>query len=232
MPGGVYKPTRCVGCGYDLRHLTSDRCPECGSFVAWQPIHLRDRVSLEIASAALGEALIEHQAVHGMDGLSGVMTHLAGGSHGHAEVWVPQPQHDQALDTLDAAGLAVGLPIVDRHEQACPYCTGDLDHSSAACPACGITFTWVDVEAAVESPDDDANAGLIGEDNADQLSPVFLIGGVIAAGLLLGGIVLTKVSSSSMTSCWMFGAIPVVLLVSGVLSLRPVEAPGDDARLR
>ena len=67
------------------------------------------------------------------------------------EIWFGQQDLKKVFATLDDAGVATPLPIVDLTEPNCPSCSAPLDtKSDESCPACGTAFQWVDIDELPE----------------------------------------------------------------------------------
>lgn len=149
-PLPVNAPIRCPRCRYDLRGTASPVCPECGAPKSCTKIAFFNNDEFDEAARVLKVAGIYIWCVHSSDGGPGVINFFTGQSK-RPEIWFGLQDAKEVIATLDDAGLATPLPIVDRSEPNCPSCSAPLDtHGDEICPACGTAFQWVDMD---ELPD-------------------------------------------------------------------------------
>ena len=81
-------------------------------------------------------------------GLPGAASLLAGAAV-VGEIWIGEPDAEKALGALDAAGVHIPLPIVDRSDPRCPCCESALDPTGPPrCPDCATMFQWVEIDGA------------------------------------------------------------------------------------
>ncbi|MHC5023806.1 MAG: hypothetical protein ACYTGG_07830 [Planctomycetota bacterium] len=145
----VHPRGHCYRCGYDLRGIKSDACPECG-MPATVPIEIPDAQQFHLARAALERdgLLVRFTNPGGSIGTIGI---LAGGNLATPGYLYVDSRHAEAIEKcLGEAGVPWvfgALPIVDRAEPRCPTCGGELDPAGPeVCRTCGAAFQWVEIE--------------------------------------------------------------------------------------
>lgn len=154
-PSGPPPAGHCMRCGYDLRGIDSQVCPECG-LPKSVPIGISDSRQFHIARAALeGEGLlIKSQEPIGGAGLA---ANSIGAISQTGWLWVSVCDLERVEACLDEAGVASSIgaqPIVDRSEPNCPKCNSALDpHGREQCPQCGALFQWVEIDESELDPE-------------------------------------------------------------------------------
>lgn len=145
-PLPVNAPILCRRCRYDLRGTASPVCPECGApKLCTKLVFFNDDEFYE-AERVLNEAGIDIWCVNSHSGLPGMISFYTGQSN-RPEIWFGQQDVKKVFATLDDAGVATPLPIVDRTEANCPSCSAPLDpKDDEICPECGTAFQWVDFD--------------------------------------------------------------------------------------
>ncbi len=143
-PLPVNAPLLCRRCRYDLRGTASPVCPECGAPKRCTSLAFFNDDEFDEAERVLKEAGIYIWCRH--SGRAGVVE-IFSGQTTRPEIWFGQQNLKKVFATLDDAGVATPLPIVDRTEAICPSCSAPLDpESDEICPACGSVFQWVDFD--------------------------------------------------------------------------------------
>jgi hypothetical protein len=145
---------RCANCGYDLRAVRSDKCPECGA-VHWIALaKLESKEELDEAVAALdndGLAFNSVVATSNSPLLSQTLW-MGGGpidKAGGGVVFVKRSEFNRAAAVLIVHFGEPPRTIVDRAEPICPACHAALDPSGPdSCANCGKLFDWVEIEPA------------------------------------------------------------------------------------
>ena len=151
-PLPVNAPIRCPRCRYDLRGTASPVCPECGAPKSCTKIAFFNDEEFDEAARVLKEAGISILCVDSTSGHRGLGSFYSGYTN-RPEIWFGQQDLKKVVTTLDNAGVATPLPIVDRSEPNCPSCSAALDmNSDEICPACGAVFQWVEIEDAPFDP--------------------------------------------------------------------------------
>ncbi len=151
-PLPVNTPVPCRRCGYDRRGTASPVCPECGAPTKCTKFAFFNDDEFNEAARVLKEAGIYFWCVHSSDGGAWV-TNFYSGQTTRPEIWFGEQDLKKVVATLDNAGVATPLPIVDRSEPNCPSCNAPLDtKGDESCPACGTAFQWVDID---ELPEDE-----------------------------------------------------------------------------
>ena len=136
---------RCNHCDYDLRGSDAQVCPECGTPRVWRKLRFFDRGQFLQALAVLGQAGIAASPVEAT-GVQGLELILGGGIPPPREILIGRQDTERAIEAIEAAGIAVPLPIVDRSEPVCPECGTELDPGGPEhCPTCRLAFHWVEV---------------------------------------------------------------------------------------
>lgn len=145
-PLPVNAPIRCRRCRYDLRGTASPVCPECGAPKSCTKIAFFNVDEFDEAARVLKEAGIYIWCVHSRAGGAGVINFFTGQTI-RPVIWFGRQDLKKVIATLDDAGVATPLPIVDRTEPVCPSCSTPLDtEGDEICPACGSVFQWVDFD--------------------------------------------------------------------------------------
>ncbi len=145
-PLPVNAPMLCRRCRYDLRGTASPVCPECGTPKSFTKLAFFNDDEFDEATRVLKEAGIDFRGVNSHSGHPG-LTAFYTGQMNRPEIWFGQHDLKKVLATLDDAGVATPLPIVDRTEAVCPSCSAPLDiKGDEICPACGSVFQWVDFD--------------------------------------------------------------------------------------
>ena len=134
---------RCNHCDYDLRGSDTEVCPECGAPRVWRKLRFFDRGHFLQALTVLGQAGIAATPVEA----TGFLEHILGGGNPPLpEILIGRQDTEPAIEALEAAGIGVPLPIVDRSEPVCPECGTELDLGGPEqCPTCRLAFHWVEV---------------------------------------------------------------------------------------
>ena len=145
-PLPVNAPMLCRRCRYDLRGTASPVCPECGAPKSCTKIAFFNVDEFDEAARVLKEAGIYIWCVHSRAGGAGVINFFTGQTI-RPVIWFGRQDLKKVIATLDDAGVATPLPIVDRTEPVCPSCSAPLDtEGDEICPACGSVFQWVDFD--------------------------------------------------------------------------------------
>ena len=145
-PLPVNAPMLCRRCRYDLRGTASPVCPECGAPKPCTKLAFFNNDEFDEAARVLEEAGIHIWYRHSHSGRSGVIE-IFTGQMNRPEIWFGQQDLKKVFATLDDAGVATPLPIVDRTEANCPSCSTPLDTKcDEICPECGTAFQWVDFD--------------------------------------------------------------------------------------
>ena len=145
-PLPVNAPILCRRCRYDLRGTASPVCPECGAPKICTKLAFFNDDEFDEAVRVLAEAGIYIWCVSSHSGHPGLNSFYTGQTN-RPEIWFGQQDLKKVFATLDDAGVATPLPIVDRTEPNCPSCTAPLDpDGDESCPACGSVFQWVDFD--------------------------------------------------------------------------------------
>ncbi len=145
-PLPVNAPMLCRRCRYDLRGTASPVCPECGAPKSCTKLAFFSVDEFDEATRVLEEAGICIWYLHSHSGRSGVVE-IFSGQTTRPEIWLGQQDLKKVFATLDDAGVATPLPIVDLAEPNCPSCSAPLDtKGDEICPACGSVFQWVDFD--------------------------------------------------------------------------------------
>ena len=145
-PLPVDTPIFCSRCRYDLRGSASPVCPECGAPKKGTKLAFFNVDEFNEAARVLKEAGIFIWYLHSQTGGSGVVE-IYTGQTTRPEIWFGEQDLKKVVATLDNAGVATPLPIVDRSEPNCPSCSAPLDtKGDEICPACGTAFQWVDID--------------------------------------------------------------------------------------
>ncbi len=145
-PLPVNAPILCRRCRYDLRGTASPVCPECGAPKSCTKLAFFNDDEFDEAARVLKEAGIYVWCVNSHSGHPGMISFYTGQTN-RPEIWFGQQDLKKVFATLDDAGVATPLPIVDRTEPNCPSCSAPLDtKSDETCPACGAVFQWVDID--------------------------------------------------------------------------------------
>lgn len=151
-PLPVDTPIFCSRCRYDLRGSASPVCPECGAPKSCTKIAFFNDDEFDEATRVLKEAGIYFWGVNSHSGHQGLSSFYSGQMN-RPEIWFGQQDLKKVFATLDNAGVATPLPIVDLTEPNCPSCNAPLDtNGDESCPACGTAFQWVDID---ELPEDE-----------------------------------------------------------------------------
>lgn len=142
---------RCEFCGYDLRGITSERCPECGQAMTIA-MRFDDAVQYHLARAAL-----EHAGLLVSFVSAGVASEMVYGTARSAG-WlrVSAPEYDRAADVLHGIGVRwveEARVFVHRGEPVCPRCDQDLSATGDDCPRCRVALLWVDDSATTIGED-------------------------------------------------------------------------------
>jgi len=142
----------CYACGYDVRGIGSQVCPECGEPINWQrlviPDNSRHQHGMEILRGEnIGFRITDpHPVAPGIDGLQRASHQLNGA------FWVPSHHAQMAIEALTRAKVFVPLPVVDIAEPLCPVCASVVEiGDEPPCHACGGVFQWIDVGHDSES---------------------------------------------------------------------------------
>lgn len=140
------EPVNCMQCGIELRGSDSDVCTICGAPKIWKKIAYFNWDDFNLAANKLEEAgitIIKNDAGLGVGGYVRIVT-------GHAalsEIWIGKPDIERALEVLEAFGLTVPVPLVDREEPICPNCSKQLDLvGPTICKACNEPYCWFDID--------------------------------------------------------------------------------------
>ncbi len=145
-PLPVNAPILCRRCRYDLRGTASSVCPECGAPKICTKLAFFNVDEFDEAARVLKEAGIYIWCIHSRSGGAGVINFFTGQTI-RPVIWFGQQDLKKVIATLDDAGVATPLPIVDRTEPNCPSCSAPLDtEGNEICPACGSVFQWVDFD--------------------------------------------------------------------------------------
>lgn len=134
----------CSSCGYSLRGIASDHCPECGVAVERKLVFL-GREPFEAAERALRAAGIAFRSFDSDRGLGNIIgTDM--GMMDRKHILIDRARFDEAMEVFERHDIHFPLPLVDRHEPQCPNCSGRLDTKrEPPCPTCHAEFIWVDV---------------------------------------------------------------------------------------
>ncbi len=136
----------CPRCRYDLRGSACPVCPECGAPKRCTKIAFFNDDEFDEAVRVLKEADIYFWCVNSHSGHQGLSSFYSGQTN-RPEIWFGEQDLKKVVATLDDAGVATPLPIVDRSEPNCPSCSAPLDiKGDEICPACGTAFQWVDID--------------------------------------------------------------------------------------
>lgn len=145
-PIPVNQPVICRQCGIELRDSDSDNCPKCGAPKSWKKIAYFNWDDFNLAANKLEEAgilIVKSDAGLGIGGYIQVVT----GHTSLSEIWIGKPDIQRALEVLEASGLTVPAPLVDRQEPICPNCNEQLDMDGPTiCKACDEPFCWFDID--------------------------------------------------------------------------------------
>ena len=145
-PLPVNAPMLCRRCRYDLRGTASPVCPECGAPKSCTKLAFFNDDEFDEATRVLEEAGIYIWCVHSRTGGAGVINFFTGQTI-RPVIWFGRQDLKKVIATLDDAGVATPLPIVDMAEPNCPSCSAPLDtDSDEICPECGTPFQWVDFD--------------------------------------------------------------------------------------
>lgn len=145
-PLPVNAPILCRRCRYDLRGTASPVCPECGAPKSCTKLAFFNVDEFDEAARVLKEAGIYIWCVHSRAGGAGVINFFTGQTI-RPVIWFGRQDLKKVFATLDDAGVATPLPIVDRTEAVCPSCTAPLDSKGdEICPECATPFQWVDFD--------------------------------------------------------------------------------------
>ena len=139
----------CTDCGYDVRQISSPRCPECGTD-RYLYLTLTDPSWHGRAKEALETAGLLAKAIDPGFGPNAT----------NSELWVLMCNREKVEDCLATAGLEYPFErvnIVDPGEPICPACDERLDpeNVSERCPKCSAFITWINVNDCLEMEDDD-----------------------------------------------------------------------------
>lgn len=143
---------RCEFCGYDLRGITSELCPECGQA---KTISLRfdDAMHYHRARAALEHASLLVSFVNA--GVASEMVYGTARSAGWLRV--SAPESDRVADLLHGIGVRwveESRIFVHRSEPFCPRCNHRLS-TGDDCPRCRVALQWIDEPATAIGEDDE-----------------------------------------------------------------------------
>jgi hypothetical protein len=106
---------------------------------------MRSRVVLD------GAGLVERTVDPGA-GAAG-LAHMVAGIVTAGEIWVASEDLDEAQRVLEANGLHLPVPIVDRSEACCPTCHEPLELDEVSpCARCGGLYEWVDIDEPFLEP--------------------------------------------------------------------------------
>ena len=145
-PLPVNAPILCRRCRYDLRGTASPVCPECGAPKICTKLAFFNDDEFDEATRVLKEAGIDIWCVNSHSGHPGLISFYTGQMN-RPEIWFGQQDAKKVFATLDDAGVATPLPLVDRTEAVCPSCTAPLDtKDDEICPECSTAFQWVDFD--------------------------------------------------------------------------------------
>jgi predicted amidophosphoribosyltransferase len=151
-------PTRrCEFCGYDLRGITSERCPECGQA---KTIALRFDDALHFHKA---RSALEHEGLLVSFVTAGLASEIVYGTARSAG-WlrVSMLDGDRVADLLHRIGVRwveEARVFVDRNEPACPRCGEDLSAAANDCPRCRVGVQWIDESASIIGAEDEVVCG-------------------------------------------------------------------------
>ncbi|UCD74406.1 MAG: hypothetical protein JSV91_11515 [Phycisphaerales bacterium] len=135
---------KCPACGYDLRGSVSPVCPECGVAKEWRRLSFFELDDFQQAKLILEEAKIPVRAFDAGLGQAG-LTSLYGGGMKVYEIGVLQRHLQEARTVLQANGISVPAPFVNREEPFCPSCGERMDPDGPErCPHCDTAFCWAD----------------------------------------------------------------------------------------
>lgn len=175
---------RCLACGYDLRGSVSPVCPECGTPKEWRQLSFFESSEFQRAKLILEEAEIPVRAFDAGLGQTGLNSLYGGGMTVH-EIGVPRLHLQKARTVLEAAGISVPAPFVDRQTPFCPACGERLDPDGPeACPHCGAAFCWSDqFEDEARGSSEPDRSGVPGR-SSRAFTVVSRLMGLILVGLL------------------------------------------------
>jgi len=135
----------CSGCGYSLRGITSDHCPECGKAVQRKLVFL-DREQFEAAERALRAAGITFQSLDSDRGLGKIFGSDLG-MMDRRHILIDHARFDDVLEVFENHGIHFPVPLVDRRDPFCPQCAQKLEPSAEPpCPMCDHEFMWVEID--------------------------------------------------------------------------------------
>lgn len=140
------EPISCLQCGIELLGSDSDVCPKCGAPKSWKKIAYFNWDDFNLAANKLEEAgilIIKSDAGLGIGGYIQVVT----GHTSLSEIWISKPDIERGLEILEASGLSISPPLVDRQEPICPVCEEQLDlEGPTICKSCNAPFCWIDFD--------------------------------------------------------------------------------------
>lgn len=142
----INQSVNCRQCGIELFGSDSDECPKCGAPTIWKKIAYFNWDDFNLAANILEEAgilIIKSDAGLGIGGYVQVVT----GHTSLSEIWIGKPDIERGLEILEASGLSVSPPLVDRNNPICPVCDEQLDlFGTAICKSCNTPYCWTDFD--------------------------------------------------------------------------------------
>ena len=137
----------CARCGYKLRGINSDRCPECGHAREWTTVRMHDTIQFLQAIDVLKDAGIDFRSSSTTSGIEGIVGTTKGGPIEGGSIRYPRAEADRIYDLMHDAGLPIGPPLVDRHDPECPACGMDIRPVDVnRCPHCETRVQWIDID--------------------------------------------------------------------------------------
>ncbi len=139
---------RCTHCGYNVRGVHSDVCPECGKEFHIAIGVFRSSGQFNAVATSLADEGITFLHVQLQEGQQPTDQLLLGTSNfGSAAIFVKRSDYVRAKEIATEIAEHMPRPIVDRSEPNCPRCNALMDPTgSERCAACGMEFQWVEIE--------------------------------------------------------------------------------------
>ena len=184
--GTIEPQGKCPACGYDLRGSVSPVCPECGTAKEWRQLSFFENREFQRAKLILEEARIPVRAFDAGLGQAGLNSLYGGGMSVH-EIGVPQIHLQRARAVLEANGILVPAPFVDREEPFCPACGERMDPDGPEdCPHCDAAFCWSDRFGGDAGASTEQDRSEVSAQPSPAFTVVSRIMGLILIGLLSG----------------------------------------------